>query len=263
MLVRGFTDIQMMRAGINTAHYGIPGWGASVTLDTDISPVFPYINAALEASRFFDSPQRIQFFHENTFCCLFSREFTIAPLRDETEARRTAQEIIGIINDIYGKRHTLQPDSRHHRKPPVFEIFKLLPGTNCRQCGYDACMAMAAAVSDGQCTIHRCPEFRGPVYEETVLPVFNADGTLSSTITLWKQPAGKDTPATAEQEPLLSDREIQVLELMARGATNNQIADRLAISPHTVKSHVINIFNKLNVNDRTRAAYIAAKRQII
>lgn len=61
----------------------------------------------------------------------------------------------------------------------------------------------------------------------------------------------------------LTRRETQVLHLLAKGYSNTQIASRLEISPHTVKSHVINIFNKLGVNDRIQAAVVATKRQII
>jgi DNA-binding NarL/FixJ family response regulator len=61
----------------------------------------------------------------------------------------------------------------------------------------------------------------------------------------------------------LTQRETQVLHLLAKGCSNTRIASRLEISPHTVKSHVINIFNKLGVNDRIQAAVVATKRHII
>jgi PAS domain S-box-containing protein len=61
----------------------------------------------------------------------------------------------------------------------------------------------------------------------------------------------------------LTHRETQVLRLLTKGYSNTRIASGLHISPHTVKSHVINIFNKLGVNDRIQAAVVATKRQII
>ena len=61
----------------------------------------------------------------------------------------------------------------------------------------------------------------------------------------------------------LSGREKEVLRLITEGYTNMQISEILAISPHTVKSHVIHLFNKLGTNDRTQAAVLAVRNELI
>jgi NarL family two-component system response regulator LiaR len=61
----------------------------------------------------------------------------------------------------------------------------------------------------------------------------------------------------------LSEREFEVLKLIADGASNTEIADRLVISEKTVKSHVSNILSKLHVADRTQAAVYAWREGII
>jgi len=61
----------------------------------------------------------------------------------------------------------------------------------------------------------------------------------------------------------LSDREIEVLDLMAKGVSNKDIADQLSITQSTVKTHVTSIFQKLNVTTRTEAVTTAFKRGII
>ncbi|MDP6455315.1 MAG: response regulator transcription factor [SAR202 cluster bacterium] len=61
----------------------------------------------------------------------------------------------------------------------------------------------------------------------------------------------------------LSDREIEVLQLIAGGAANKQIAVDLSISESTVKTHVANIFQKLDVSHRTEAVTQALQRGII
>ena len=53
--------------------------------------------------------------------------------------------------------------------------------------------------------------------------------------------------------PELSDREREVLTLIARGSTNSEIARTLVVSPKTVRNHVSNIFSKLQVSDRAEA----------
>jgi DNA-binding NarL/FixJ family response regulator len=61
----------------------------------------------------------------------------------------------------------------------------------------------------------------------------------------------------SDSEPLshgpLTDRESEVLDLLAKGLANKQIAVALAISEHTVKFHVSSIYSKLNVTNRTEA----------
>jgi DNA-binding NarL/FixJ family response regulator len=64
-----------------------------------------------------------------------------------------------------------------------------------------------------------------------------------------------------ESNPELSAREWDVLELTAKGLTNPQIAEALAVSENTVKFHLQNIFQKLGVNNRTEAAGFYFRRK--
>lgn len=61
----------------------------------------------------------------------------------------------------------------------------------------------------------------------------------------------------------LTVREMEVLRLVAEGCTNPEISQILAISCHTVKTHVVHIFNKLGVNARTQAAVWAARNRLV
>jgi len=63
--------------------------------------------------------------------------------------------------------------------------------------------------------------------------------------------------------PELSDREIEVLKLIARGLTNKEIGRMLGIAEVTVKLHAVHLFTKLNVKDRTQATTTALQRGIL
>lgn len=71
--------------------------------------------------------------------------------------------------------------------------------------------------------------------------------------------AGRLLARMRSPQPSLSTREIEVLQLVAAGATNGEIAARLHISDATVKSHLVHIYTKLGVSSRTAA--VATARQ--
>ena len=68
----------------------------------------------------------------------------------------------------------------------------------------------------------------------------------------------KRTPAI-ESKAGLTSREMEILALVSVGANNEEIADKLFISPHTVKTHLYHIFKKISVPSRLQAALWAAK----
>lgn len=88
------------------------------------------------------------------------------------------------------------------------------------------------------------------------------------------QPKVKTTSGGAITEPVeviappdtthdLTDRELDVLRLIATGATNREIADALVVSEGTVKNHVSSILSRLSLRDRTQAALYAHQHKLI
>jgi ATP/maltotriose-dependent transcriptional regulator MalT len=65
---------------------------------------------------------------------------------------------------------------------------------------------------------------------------------------------------SAVQRPGLSAREAEVLSLVARGLSNVAISQELRVSEATVKSHLLHVFSKLDVSDRTAAVTVALSR---
>jgi DNA-binding NarL/FixJ family response regulator len=147
---------------------------------------------------------------------------------------------------------------------------------------------------DGVTAILQIKE-RSPEIQVLVLTTFDADADIERAVT-----AGatgyilKDAPrdeifrairATAEGKPYLSSavagrlmdrqlspsrgaevlsrREIEVLDLVAKGTSNKEIARHLRLSEATVKSHLLHIYAKLDVKDRTQAVTRALKKNII
>lgn len=65
------------------------------------------------------------------------------------------------------------------------------------------------------------------------------------------------------QEHPLTKRELEILDLIVQGKSNSEIAELLHLTIGTVKTHLRNIFHKLNVNDRTQAAVIALRAGLV
>ncbi|MBE9206736.1 response regulator transcription factor [Nostoc sp. LEGE 06077] len=70
-------------------------------------------------------------------------------------------------------------------------------------------------------------------------------------------------PTTPGNTANLSTRELEVLKLMVDGLSNPEIAERLYLSPNTVKTHVRGIMNKLAVDDRVQAAVVALRSGLV
>jgi DNA-binding NarL/FixJ family response regulator len=90
----------------------------------------------------------------------------------------------------------------------------------------------------------------------------------SMVLTLVNDPASlslQKRQAFAENNPdsVLTERELEVLQLIVEGKSNPDIAEQLCISIHTAKAHVGSILNKLCVNDRVQAAIKALKENIV
>lgn len=90
----------------------------------------------------------------------------------------------------------------------------------------------------------------------------------SMVLTLVNDPSSlamqkRQANAEGATESDLTDRELEVLQLIVEGKSNPEIADLLCISIHTAKAHVGSILNKLCVNDRVQAAIKALKENIV
>lgn len=97
---------------------------------------------------------------------------------------------------------------------------------------------------------------------ESIRKTLNGDAVLEPEVTNKMMKRMRRGSAQALHEDL-TDRELEVLLLMAEGKTNQDIANTLFIALKTVKTHVSNILSKLEVSDRTQAVIYAFEHQLV
>ncbi|MDO9532400.1 MAG: (Fe-S)-binding protein [Deltaproteobacteria bacterium] len=133
------------------------------TFTVDISPSFPYVNAELGGWDY-DLTNQVLLLKmaDGKWITLQPQKIAIRGARDMAEAKALLVWIQGQINDIYARREAIPPRYVSQAGLKVMEILKLLPMTNCKACGYAACMAYAAALREGEIRLEDCP----PLWEE-------------------------------------------------------------------------------------------------
>ena len=127
-------------------------------LDQDISSVLPYLNAELGGTQYFQDPPQVMFHVHGKIIKVGGHEIAVNALQDEEEAERILQWLQREINRVWEERDRITPSEESGKKPQVFQILKLLPRTNCRQCGLATCMVFAVQAAEGGRGAEECPE---------------------------------------------------------------------------------------------------------
>ncbi len=108
-------------------------------------------------------------------------------------------------------------------------------------------------------------ETRPEVLADAVRTVAGGEALLAPTVLrrLVDQHVTGRTPAAAERLSVLTDREVEVLRLIGRGASNAEISQALWVTESTVKTHVTRIFSKLDLRDRAQAVVLAYESGLV
>lgn len=160
----------------------IPGadtWNAKANLEDSIAPVLPYLNAALRGTDY-HRDSRVVIWKDGGHKHAFRpREISVALVGDREEARRLIDDVVDVVNAIGKRRGEIEPSLRRRCLPSPMDIYKLLPRTNCKQCGYSSCMAYAAHLREGEADLSQCLSLSADSYRENrkeLLRLFDDSG---------------------------------------------------------------------------------------
>jgi len=146
-------------------------------LDQDISGVLPYLNAVLGGFDYLKDPPAVIFRSQGKLITVHGDKIAINALRDEDEADKILKWLKREINEAWKNREDIEPSYEGAPKPKLIEILKLLPKTNCKECGEPTCMVFAARMAEGVKLPKDCPASgtENRLYLEEYMSQFNFD----------------------------------------------------------------------------------------
>ena len=174
MLLKGYTK-EIFRPECNPSFQSLH---CIAHLDQDVSEALPYLNAALGGFGYLKDPPAVTFRVQGKIITVHPREIAVNALKDEHEADKILEWFNREINEAWEKRDEIEPRYEGAPKPKVLEILKLLPKTNCRECGQPTCMVFAVKIAEGAKGPEDCP----PLKEKERLKLANYMGQFQLDI---------------------------------------------------------------------------------
>ncbi len=127
-------------------------------LNEDVGEALPYLNSVLGGLTFYQSPPAVTFKVHGKLITVQPREIAVNALTDEEEADKILEWLKREINDVWERREEIQPKYDGIQKPNLLEVLKLLPKTNCRECGQPTCIVFSTLVIEGAKGPDDCPQ---------------------------------------------------------------------------------------------------------
>lgn len=145
---------------------GAETWSAIAHLTTDISKVLPYLNATLPGASYNPAANALTWKKENHHTVFHPNKIATSNLTDRAEAEQVIKGLLDTVNRTWEKRAEIEPNLETRQRPAPMAVFKLLPGTNCKECGQSTCFTFALKLVAGQQKLEDCspllkPEFAG------------------------------------------------------------------------------------------------------
>jgi ArsR family metal-binding transcriptional regulator len=123
----------------------------------DISEVLPYLNTELKGLQYYAEEKILTAKRGGRLITFRPRQIALTKLEDEKEATAVMEELKQIVNETYANKDHIEPTYTSRLIPRPLDIFKLLPGKNCKECGEPTCMAFALKLVNDEVEWRTCP----------------------------------------------------------------------------------------------------------
>lgn len=129
---------------------------AIAELSNDISEVLPYLNAIIKGCFYNPDAGTLRLVKDGRVITLYPTLAAVSRLKDEIEAREVLNSLKELINTTYERRDQIKPSCKRGDELKVMDIYKLLPGTNCKECGEPTCFAFANKLVRQEADVSKC-----------------------------------------------------------------------------------------------------------
>lgn len=147
-------------------HPGGDEYAATVHLQGDIAPALPYLNRVLAGARYHPAAASLTCKYEGHAAAFWPRKIAIANVEGQADAEALARALVDLVNETWARREAIEPDHSPWRRAAPLALYKLLPRTNCRQCGEPTCYLYALKLAAGERRLDGCPPLRSSQFAE-------------------------------------------------------------------------------------------------
>jgi ArsR family metal-binding transcriptional regulator len=132
----------------------------------EIYEVFPYLNATLKGCIYNHPANTLTIKKDGKMFTLHAHHITLAKIEDEKEAESILSWLRNLINETYEKREQIEPNYSMAAELKALDIYRLLPGTNCKKCGELTCLAFAVKLLGRDIETAKCDPLFSEKYQE-------------------------------------------------------------------------------------------------
>ena len=145
---------------------GAERYSAVGRLTTDISGVLPYLNATLRGAVYHQAAKALTWKKGGHNIAFHAYEIATSNVKDREAATKELDGLIALVNRTWERRAELTPDYEIRQRPTPLAVYKLLPQTNCRECGEPTCFSFALKLAASQKALSECRPIFMPPYAE-------------------------------------------------------------------------------------------------
>lgn len=145
---------------------GAERYAAKAQLTVDISEVLPYLNATLRGAIYLPEAQALTWKKSGHNITFHAYEIATSNVEDREGAEKELKGLIDLVNRTWERRAEITPDTTPRQRPTPMAIYKLLPNTNCKQCGEPTCYSFALKLTASQRKLADCPPLSEEQYAE-------------------------------------------------------------------------------------------------